>query len=109
MTYVLDIPTCLINAERRISDMAHVFEIVVMRSMLTGPELVDLKRRARMDMLAREQEAREFYAEAAKSGWAGDADALIAAHWATYLPMVPAKTIVALRELAVQEAAHVAG
>ena len=99
MTYILDIPCCLINAEKRISDAAHLME-TVMRSDASGNKLADLHRRAKLDFLAYEREAREFYAEARKSGWDGDENALIAAHWAVYLPAVSAERIVKFRKKA---------
>lgn len=99
MAHVLPLGVCLVNAERRISDAAHTFEIVLRN---TSPS-DDLKRRARADMLDYEREAREFYAEAGKSGWDGDVDALIAHHWSVYLPQVDAETISKLREKAVAE------
>jgi hypothetical protein len=101
MAYVLPLGVCLVNAERRISDAAHAFEIV-MRQETPSDEL---KRGARADMLDYEREAREFYAEAEKSGWSGDIDGLIAQHWAIYLPQVSAETIAKLRAKALEEAA----
>lgn len=101
MAYTIPLNTCLANAEQRISAAAHTFEVVLRHK--TPPD--DLKRAARADMLDYEREAREFYAEAAKSGWTGDADAMIAQHWSIYLPQVSAETIGAVREKAVEESA----
>ncbi len=107
MAYALDIETCLINAERRIADAANGFQIVLWTNK-TGEALAAIKKAARADMIAYEREAREFYAEAAKTGWDGDVDALISHHWAVYLPQVDADMIVKARELALEESQIVA-
>jgi hypothetical protein len=75
---VLSTNTCLILAERRISDAAYAKERGI-RSPIPGEGVHEL-------VTDLERQAREFLEVAKQQGWTGDADVEIAKHWKVYLP-----------------------
>jgi hypothetical protein len=98
-TYTFPLDFYLTKGWRSISDAAHRFETMMRREVITERD----KEAARADMLLDEAEARECYRIARELGWTGDADAKIAADWATYLPQVSAEDILKVRAKAEAE------